>query len=101
MTGISEGITCERLRGGTMLWQKLSKIIKFKVHPIILDSNINSLFTGTLVTSIHVNQLMIYLVRLNVYQLFLFVAIKFHLHARELAQPPQHNPPFFTSTSCQ
>ncbi|PRP89728.1 telomerase reverse transcriptase [Planoprotostelium fungivorum] len=65
---------------GRSLYQKMVRSLNCRCHPLLLDSNINSFFT----------------VYLNVYQMFLFCAIKFVCYASALNQPPNNNPNFFT-----
>jgi telomerase reverse transcriptase len=80
--GVLESLTVERSRHpGEALYNKMAKVIKFRCHPLLLDTNINSMFV----------------VRLNVYQLFLFCAIKFHCHVKAMPQGVPQNPRFFTS----
>jgi hypothetical protein len=73
-------LTIERNKNpGVSLRNKLDKLIKYRCHPLTLDTNINSLET----------------VYLNVYQAFLFIAMKFHLLAKNLPQSAEKNPSFF------
>jgi hypothetical protein len=77
---IRESLTVERSSSpGHFLLQKLIKSIKHRCHPILLDANINRVWT----------------VRLNVYQMFLFCAIKFHFFVKTLPQGVERNPKFF------
>jgi len=73
-------LTIQRSKNpGATLWNKMAKLIKYRCHPLTLDTNINSLST----------------VHLNVYQAFLFISIKFHLYVKNLPQGPEKNPSFF------
>jgi len=66
-------------RVGDSFRRKLPQYLKPRCQPILLDAQVNSVFT----------------VHLNVYQAFLYCAIKFHANAIALPQPPPANERFF------
>ena len=78
---VSDSLTVERSNTpGASLLQKLIKSIRHRCHPILFDININSIST----------------IRLNIYQMFMLTAVKFHLFVKEMPQGVPNNPSFFT-----
>eukprot|EP01114_Cavostelium_apophysatum_P022198 TRINITY_DN7957_c0_g1_i2.p1 TRINITY_DN7957_c0_g1~~TRINITY_DN7957_c0_g1_i2.p1 ORF type:complete len:1151 (-),score=257.66 TRINITY_DN7957_c0_g1_i2:26-3478(-) len=85
-TSLEDSLTMDNsYKPGVFLWSKMIKSISQRIHPLLLDLNINSLFT----------------VRLNIYQFFLFSAIKFCLLTHRLQQKPEKNPKFFMNLICE
>eukprot|EP01117_Protostelium_nocturnum_P015975 TRINITY_DN6237_c0_g2_i2.p1 TRINITY_DN6237_c0_g2~~TRINITY_DN6237_c0_g2_i2.p1 ORF type:complete len:1261 (+),score=472.14 TRINITY_DN6237_c0_g2_i2:58-3840(+) len=79
--GVLNSLTVARCHNpGDVIWKKLIRSMRCRIHPLVLDSNINSIFT----------------IYLNVYQMFRFLAVKFVCYARGLPQGPQKNPQFFS-----
>lgn len=77
---IEDSLTvCTVNHPGSVFFEKMMRIIKCRCHLLILDCNINSVF----------------IVRVNIFQLFLFTAIKFHCYVKYLPQKPEKNPSFF------
>jgi Telomerase reverse transcriptase, C-terminal extension len=66
-------------RVGDSFRRKVPQYLKPRCQPILLDAQVNSVFT----------------VHLNIYQAFLYCAIKFHANAIALPQPPPANESFF------
>lgn len=81
---IDDSLTVQTVdRPGYILWEKMMRLIKCRCHPLTLDTNINSMFV----------------VRLNIFQVFLFVAIKFHCYVQKFSQSIDKNFSFFISNS--
>eukprot|EP01116_Phalansterium_solitarium_P025677 TRINITY_DN993_c0_g3_i1.p2 TRINITY_DN993_c0_g3~~TRINITY_DN993_c0_g3_i1.p2 ORF type:complete len:243 (+),score=84.93 TRINITY_DN993_c0_g3_i1:52-780(+) len=78
-TSIRDALCVERCANpGEQLFKRMCKCIRYKCHPVTLDSHINSLFV----------------IRLNVYQALLFCAMRLSCYVNDLPQPVDANPLF-------